>query len=203
MKAIILSALSAIIATIGLAAPASATGFSLGGNSAHSSGGYSRIGIKDGKFFIEGESYFCHQSNSAMNMSFGNNVNVPQSNVPATNTSSCNAGQVINNPPANTTVTVNGVCGDAAEIAKIKASNANLIINSVGPCPTDGSKPATPATIIVKEKETVVKTVSAATGNGDTAVTLPETGIDAMPLMAAGLAVLAYGGTMAVRAFRG
>lgn len=208
MKAIIASVLSALVAVVGLAAPANATnnGMYVAGNSGFSSSGWSRIGFRDGKPFIEGESVTCHKMNAVIGMNFTTGsaqVNQPAANLPSADTNGCNTGQVITNPPANTTVTINGVCGDAAEIAKIKATNANLIINSVGPCPTDGSKPTTPATVVVKEKEvvkeTVIKTASATT-NGP--VTLPETGLSDISLLSGGLAVLAYGATMAVRAFR-
>lgn len=205
MKAIIVSVLSAMIAVIGLGAPANATGnggMYLAGNSGFSSSGWSRIGMKDGKFYIEGETVTCHKMNAAMGMNFNTGstqVNMPQANVPSADTTNCNTGQVITNPPANSTITINGVCGDPAEIAKIKAANANLIINSVGPCPTDGRKPATPATIIVTQKEAAAKTASA-TNNGP--VTLPETGLSDITLLSGGLAVLAYSATLAFRAFR-
>lgn len=219
MKAIILGVSSAVIAVTALAAPAGATGgFYLAGNSSAHSSGYSRIGIKDGKFFIEGESIFCHTSNSAIGMNFGTGgmqANMPQANVPSAD-NPCgggNAGEVINNPPANSTVTINGVCGDPAELAKIKAANANLIINSVGPCPVNPTTPAPQPTIVVNVNVPTpdVKTASAtvnsdATSNpkGGAAVSeLPQTGISpVVPAAAAGLAALTYAGGMAIRAFR-
>ncbi len=63
-------------------------------------------------------------------------------------------------------------------------------------------------TVIVKEKETVVKTAGAKTGTtttpaaGNGTVMLPETGLSDITLLTTGLGVLAYGGALAIRAFR-
>lgn len=208
MKAIIVSVLSAIIAVTAIATPASAEtmgdGFYLSANGGTTIDSWSKMGIKNGKFYIEGEMVMCSKTNVRMGgqMTTGDaKVNRPVPNMPSADVS-CSANDVINDPPAGATVTINNVCGDAAEIAKIKASNANLIINSIGPCPTDGRKPAKPTIVDVKyPSDTKVTAASAKnTGNGD--VTLPETGLSDITLISAGLAALAYGATFAIRAFR-
>lgn len=207
MKAIIVSVLSALVAVVGMAAPANAIGVSGAGSTAIASNGWVKMGIGPNGPYILGESTVCYSSAGVFNVNFHEAQPVAQNVVQQTPSQSCTNQTTtptpVVNPPANSTVTINGVCGDPAEIAKIKATNANLIINSVGPCPTDGSKPTTPATVIVKEKEVVKETTvktAAATTNGP--VTLPETGLTDVSLLSGGLAALAYGATLAIRAFR-
>lgn len=221
MKAIILSVLSAIVAVAALAAPVGATGgFYLATNGSSHHDSWTRMGIRNGKFFIEGESITCRTSNVVMGGSMVTGtakVNTPTATLPSTDNpcAFANANDAVNNPPANTTVTINGICGDPAEIAKIKAANANLIINSTGACPTNGDKPATPATIVVhvnapeadtKKASATVATPSADNSNpkgGGAVSELPQTGVSPIvPMIAAGLAALTYAGGMAIRAFR-
>jgi len=219
MKAIILGATSAIVAVVGIAAPAGATGslnWGAGGNTAISQHGQVRMGIGPNGAYFEGGTVICFDSHIAtggsLNVGNGNSVNVQPTNVPAAN-ANCNANQVVTNPPANSTVTINGICGDPAEIAKIKAANANLIINSTGACPTTPTPTTQQPTVIVNVNVPApdVKTASAVTNTGATsdpkggaAVTeLPQTGISPIvPIVAAGLAALTYAGGMAIRSFR-
>lgn len=212
MKAIIVSVLSALVAVVGFAAPANAIGISGAHSTAMASNGWVKMGIGPNGAYIMGESTLCYSSAGVFNTNFHEAKPVAQNVVQQTPSQSCTTQTTtpdpVVNPPANSTVTINGVCGDPAEIAKIKATNANLIINSVGPCLTDGTKPATPVTVIVKEKETVVKTAGAKTGTtttpaaGNGTVTLPETGLSDIALLTTGLGALAYAGTLAIRAFR-
>lgn len=219
MKAILLGASTAIVAVAGLAAPAGATGgFYLAANGSAHMGGWSKMGVKDGKFYIEGESVFCHTSNVVMGGKIGT-VNTTTPTLPPAD-DPCNvgnAGEVINNPPANATVTINGICGDPAEIAKIKAANANLIINSVGACPANGDKPApqpvinvhinTPAPEVKAASATTNTTPAATTdpkGGAGAVESLPQTGSNEViaAVVASILAGTAYGGTMIIRAIR-
>lgn len=229
MKAIIASVIGVFVAVMGIAAPAGATasnggGFYLAGNGSAHHSGWSRMGVKDGKFYIEGESIFCHTSNVVMGgkMVTGSaQVNTTTPTLPPAD-NPCgggNAGEVINNPPANSTVTINGICGDPAEIAKIKAANANLIINSTGPCPANPTTPAPQPTIIVHVNAPApaaeVKTASATTSTPAAATTadpkggagvaeLPQTGVNEVitAIIATVLAAGTYAGVMAVRAYR-
>lgn len=222
MKAIILGATSAIVAVVGIAAPAGATGslnWGAGGNTAISQHGQVRMGIGPNGAYFEGGTVICFDSHIAtggsLNIGNGNSVNVEPTNVPAAN-ANCDANQVVTNPPANSTVTINGICGDPAEIAKIKAANANLIINTTGACPTTPTTTTQPPTVIVNVNVPTpdVKTASVTTNSGDnTGVSdpkgggavseLPQTGISPIvPIVATGLAALTYAGGMAIRAFR-
>lgn len=210
MKAIIVSVLSVIAAAVALAVPVGATNGTgyVGGNASLSGSGYSRIGIKDGKIIFEGVSVTCTKSNFVAGGMFSSGTQVQQSQavLPSADTSDCNAGQVTNNPPANATVTINGVCGDPAELAKIVQAHANLVINSVGPCSTSG-KPAQPATVIVNNNTSAApaKTASATTTTSTPAastdaVVLPQTGISLLaPIAVAAMAGLTYAGVMIAR----
>lgn len=217
MKAIILSAATAVVAVAGLAAPAGAIGISGAGSTAIASNGWVKMGIGPNGPFFEGESTMCMSSAGVFNLNFDQATPVSQSAVQQTPNQNCTTQTgtptPVSNPPEDATVTINGVCGDPADLAKIKAEHANLIINSVGPCPTNPTTPAPqPVTVIVNTNAPTpdVKTASATTDNGKggsetpAAVSaLPQTGISPMvPIVATGLAALTYAGGMAIRAFR-
>lgn len=215
MKAIILSAMTAVVAVAGIAAPANAVqgGFSLGGNGSLTSSSYGKMGVSIGedgvKAYFTGETVYCSKSSmgSSGGFTFGSTtpVKVEPTTLPsATPDKNCDAQAVVNNPDPATTVTVNGVCGDPAELAKIMKAKSNVIINSTGPCPTDGSKPATTPTVIVTPKETVkAASVTSPKGNGVVPAEMPQTGAgDLSAYLAGGAGVLTYAGFMAVRAFR-
>lgn len=220
MKAIILGISSAIVAVAGLAAPAGALGLSVGGNSSMTSNGYVRMGISpEGKIIFHGETVRCFKSNygSSGGFNFGNTtpVTVEPTTVPsATPDAECNAQQVVAAPDPVTTVTINNVCGDPAELAKITKKHSNVIINSVGPCPTeskpaDTKTPAPVATVVVKEPAVV--TAAAATSapvsnpkGGGVPAEMPQTGASEYILtaVAAGLAIATYAGVLLVRTIR-
>lgn len=216
MKAVILGASTAVVAIIGMAAPAGATangGFYIGGNSASSSSSYSRIGIKDGKFIFEFESVSCRQSNSAMGGGFsvGNaQLQVPQASLPAAN-ANCNPTDTVNNPPANSTVTINGLCDEEAAKAKtnITGNNVSVIVNSTGPCEEDAA-PTTPIEVIVTPNAPEPKEVTTASSTKTTTDTpasvdaLPQTGGESALVagIASILAGATYAGTMIVRSLR-
>lgn len=229
MKAIILGATTAIVAVAGLAAPAGATflgntgtgqGY-VGGNASLSSSGYSRIGIKDGKIIFEGISVTCTKGNfivGGMYTAGGQTVNQTTPTLPSADTTDCNAGEVVNNPPANSVVTINGLCDKDAALVKanVSGTNVTVIVNSTGACKADTT--GTPVvTVDPKPTDSTVKTASTAPNNSDNSkaaatnpkgsgatAELPQTGASEVitAVVATILAGSAYAGTMAVRAFR-
>lgn len=215
MKAIILGITSAVVAVAGMAAPVGALGMSVGGNSSMTSSGYVRMGISpEGKIIFHGETVRCFKSNygSTGGFNFGTTtpVEVEPTKVPsATPDANCGAQQVVNNPDPATTVTINGVCGDPAELAKITKANSNIIINSTGPCPAEGNGPAPEATVIVKEVPVVTAAAStdapaANPKGGDAPAELPQTGAGSMTMaaLAAAAGGVTYAGVLLVRALR-
>lgn len=217
MKAVILGASTAIVAIIGVAAPASATGNFGGyvaGNTGMSSNGYVHMGIKDGKIIFEGESFTCIKSNAQIgfNGSFGNAQPVQQSQpvLGSADTSNCNPNQVVNNPPANSTVTINGLCNEEAAKAKanITGNNVNVIVNSTGPC--EKATPTTPVQVIVtpnapEPKEVKTASVTTTTESPAAVDALPQTGGEGAIVagIASVLAGATYAGAMVVRNLRG
>jgi hypothetical protein len=228
MNAIIVGATTAIVAVTSLAVPVGATvgGGYIAGNSGFSTSSSGRIGMKDGKFYVEGETTVCTKMNAAMggNWQFGSNgptATVPNANLPSADTTNCNATDVVNNPPANSTVTINGLCdADAAQVkAHVSGDNVTVIVNSTGACATGNNGgttvPTTPITVVVTPtapqpnggsvQTASVTTPAASNGsNSKTVAELPHTGIDGVmaSVITTGLAVVSYAGTMAVRAFR-
>lgn len=230
MKSIILGISSTVVTVAAMAAPAGAT-FNLGnntssgyigGNASMSTSGYSRIGIKDGKLIFEGETIICHKGNFILGGMYTHNQNVNQTTptLPSADTTNCNAGQVINDPPANSTVTINGFCDDDAAKLKTNVTGANVtvIVNSTGPCDEDDDDVTPVVTVDPKTPDTTddatptVKQASATTPTNTTAdpkggegvAELPKTGVNEVvtAVIATVLAVGTYAGVMAVRAFR-
>jgi hypothetical protein len=220
MKAIILGVVSVAAILVGASAPASALstgvtgGTSFGGNASISSTGKLKMGAHvgpDGIYaYFDGGTVICTKANVGMSGGYtiGNTtpVKVEPTTLPsATPDKDCNANEVVANPPANTTVTINGVCGDPAELAKITQAHANVIINSTGPCATDTpAGPVKPAVVIVTQNAPTPAKAASVVSVSETPAELPQTGANGMVLAAAAasLAVLAYAGTMAIRTFR-
>lgn len=223
MKAIITTGvLAAAVAVTSVAAPASATinfgGASLAGNSAmnHTTSGH--LGMHDGKITFDFDMYGCSTMNYATTGGFtvGNVAPVQNggASIPAVNSADCGAAtQVVNNPPANSTVTINGLCaGDAALVkANVTGNNVTVIVNSTGPCEEKGTPvPTTPVNVVVTpnapQPTSPVVTASATTETpkGGAVADLPQTG--ANEVIASVIATIlgggAYAGTMAIRAFR-
>lgn len=219
MKAIILGASSVVIAVTAMAAPVGATGSFgayISGNAGMSSSGYSKIGIVDGKIVFDALSVTCFKSNYAM----GANIVVgdaqapkqTQATLPSANTNNCNAGDVTNNPPANSKVTINGLCNeDAAKVkANISGDNVEVIVNATGPCEEDEDDTPTPVVVTVTPKDDDSKTVTPVSttnpkGNGGESAPvteMPETGISAAPIIGGGLATLSYAGALVARRIR-
>lgn len=205
MKAIILGAVTAVIAVTALSVPANAF-ISMGGSSASTS--KSNLKMEVGKpgsgFYMSFENATCRASAGSFAMGL---PSASKPNASASASQSCDANEVVNNPPANSTVTINGLCdADAAKAkANITGSNVTVVVNSTGPCKEgEATKPAEVVVTTKTDDKGGVKTASATTnqGTGNGQVTLPETGLSDITLLTGGLAVLAYGATLAARAFR-
>jgi hypothetical protein len=217
MKAIILSAATAIVAVAGFAAPAGALGIAGAGSTATSTNGWVSMGVGPNGPYFMGQSTMCYSSANVFDIGFGNVPAVDQSTVEQTPNNNCTTQTgtptPVSNPPQNATVTINGVCGDPAELAKISAEHSNLIINSVGPCPTDMTSTPAPQPV------TVTVTTNAPEPKATTASATPDTTTDtpaavsALPTTGSESAVVAgiasilggttYAGLMVIRALRG
>ena len=223
MKSIILGAITAIVSVAALVAPAGATGnLSAGSSSGISGGGYSHIAIKDGKMTFEMEYTMCSAFVMGANFNTSGAAPVAAGKTEIADPQGCDANQVVNNPPANSTVTISGLCDADAAAARTHVTGANVtvIVNSTGPC-EDGDNnngPTTPVVIVTPNAPTptgpVVTTASASNetpagsnyskgGNGAVDY-LPQTGVSGavMTAIAAGLATISYAGTMAIRSLR-
>lgn len=210
MKAIITGVLTAAVTVVSIAVPAGATsGIGASGSIAASSSMVSSysMGFGPNGIYFNATGASCLSTSANASYTFGD-ASATDAQAASSSTGNCNADQVVTNPPANSTVTINGVCGDPTELAKIEAEHANLIINSVGPCPTTPVQ-TTPVTVVVTsnapEANGNVQTASATTSSPvATSSELPHTGIDGAMASAvtAGLAVISYAGTMAIRALR-
>jgi hypothetical protein len=95
------------------------------------------------------------------------------------------------------TITINNVCGDAAEFAKLSSAHKNVIINSNGVCEKENTAVVTVATT----PPAPVQTASVAPAP---VAELPQTGTNEViaSVLATILAGSTYAGTMAIRAFR-
>lgn len=224
MKAILLGVSTAIVAVTSMAAPAGATFLNtnpgnssgyIGGNAGMSSSSYSRIGIKDGKIIFEGESVMCMKGNFIMGGLYTKDQNVNKSTptLPSADTTNCNPAETVNNPPANSTVTINGFCDeDAAKLkATVNGTNVTVIVNGTGPCDKDDKTPGTIGVIDTPKPDTTTPTVKAASavttdpkGGAGSVDSLPQTGSNEViaAVVASILAGTTYGGAMIIRAIR-
>jgi len=196
MKSIILGVTTVVLSVGALTAPVGATsaingGLALGGNSAasiHKSGSMgAHIGPDGVSAHFDGENTYCFNANHAMQGGFtiGNvaPINIAPTSIPSADANNCGPTDVVNNPPENTTVTINGVCGDPAELAKFAQAHSNVIINSVGVC---NDKPVTPVVTVTPTPSVPTTTVvtASATTPATPAVSavsqLPQTGSTGM-----------------------
>lgn len=215
MRGIILSALISVLAVASMAMPAAATSssyssnysgsnhYSKNGNTFASSAAvsgakHSVLNQENGRYSFALEGKFC--------MTFFIGINSDRDS-----SQTCDSNDIINNPPKDSTVTIDGLCdGDAAKLkSHIKGDNVKLIINSTGPCEDDNNNGGTVPVKVVVIPDSPQPNASYASVNtnpkaGGAAAELPQTGTNEViaSVVATVLAVSAYVGTMAVRAFR-
>lgn len=211
MKAIILGVSSAAIVVAGMAAPAQAIGISGAHSTAIASKGQVSMGIGPNGAYFYGGSTTCFSSAGVFNMNFHEATPVAQSTVQQTPDQACNANDVVSNPPANSTVTINGLCNEEAAKAKtnISGDNVKVIVNATGPC--EEKETPTPVVVTVTPRDDSknnngnnATTVSAKGNGGESApvTEMPETGIAAAPIVGGGLATLSYAGALVARRIR-